>query len=108
MKAWFDTLQTYATIGLAVMLLAVAGYAVLQDRWLDDARRERDEAVQQRDAGMTAIEELERNSADRSSRETQVRTAREAIISAPEEDDAPISPVLLQGLRAADQIGGLE
>ena len=105
---WFDALKMYATAGLAVMLLAVTSYAILQDRWLDDAVRERNAAVQQLHAAERVLIVLADQHADELARKTTATEARDAIRSMDVTNEPPVGESLRRALQAADQIGGIK
>lgn len=105
--ALLSKLRTYSTVGLVLLLVAVAGYAVLQDR-AHDARRERDEAVKQRQAAERAIIVLADERAQADERKTVAREARDGILSLPVENEPPVAESLHMGLQAADRLGGIE
>lgn len=98
-------LTIYALVGAA--LVGLAGFAWFQTGRLADMRLERDAAVAALESAQRAIDELavERAAADR--RASIAQSAREAILTAPSEDDGEVAPVLARALRAADDIGGL-
>ncbi|KQX40380.1 hypothetical protein ASD04_07050 [Devosia sp. Root436] len=95
-----------AFVATVVILLAASTWWLPGQ--LHDARAERDAAFDQRDAAFRAIDELaaERAAADR--RNAIVQERRESIIAAPDTEDGDVAPVLWDGLRAADEIGGVE
>jgi hypothetical protein len=103
-----DKLQSLSTAGLAVLLLAVASYAVLQDRWLDDAVRDRNAAITQLHAAERALIVLADQHADELARKTTATEAREAIRSLDVSNEPPVGESLRRVLQAADQIGGMK
>lgn len=102
-------LQGWMTSGLVLLLIAVAGYAMVQDRALDDARRQRDEAVRARQAAERAIVVLADNYQQKLERQEVLSTAREDIKQMPAADrEVPLSEIWRRSFRAADEIGGLK
>jgi hypothetical protein len=106
--ALLGKLRTYSTLGLVLLLVAVAGYAMLTDRALDDTRRERDEAVRQRQAAERAIIVLSDLAAHTAETKTLAGEVRDEISRVSEGNDRPISETLRAGLRGADRIGRLK
>lgn len=103
-----DRLQTWVTVGLVIWGVAIAGYAIVQDRQLDIARRERDTAVTQRHAAERALIVLADQHADELARKTTATTAREAILSLDVSNEPPVGESLRRALEAADMIGGMK
>lgn len=101
-------LQGWMTSGLVLLLIAVAGYAMIQDRALDDARRQRDEAVRARQAAERAIVVLADQASENARIAEEQSKGRESIVAAPASEDGPVAPVLQRGLDAADRIGGIQ
>ena len=73
-----------------------------------EARAQRDAAFDQHDAAFRAIDELALERARADLRYKLVLSARESILAAPAADDGEVAPVLWTGLRAADEIGGIQ
>jgi len=90
----------------ALIALSLGGIIAIQHRLLADTRDELTMTKRELVTLRTAVIELERDAARTAERETASRLTREAIIAAPATDNAEIAPVLLQGLRGADLIGG--
>jgi len=104
----FSKIQSWMTSGLVLLLVAVSGYAMIQDRALDDARRQRDDAVRARQAAERAIVVLADQAAENARIAGEKADGRESIVAAPASEDGPVAPVLQRGLDAADRIGGLK
>lgn len=91
-----------------MVLLGLGGIIAIQGKILGDTRDQLDDARRELVTVKRTVVELERDAERTAARETARRTAREAIVSGPATDDGEISPLLLQGLRGADLIGGHE
>ena len=101
------TLRLSLYMAVAIVMAALAGFSWLQIHRVESMRLERDQAVAELSAAQRTISAMaaERAAADR--RQAIVGSAREAIVSAPDTDDGPVSPVLARALAAADDIGGV-
>lgn len=89
---------------IAMLAVLIVSWAVITiDRaWSDIARLEQQLGDTKR---MLDVVTAERAAAELRAR--RASTAREAILSAPDADNAPVAPVLRRALEAADEIGGL-
>lgn len=103
-----DKIQAWATAGLVVWGVLVAGYALLQDRWLDDMRRERDAAILQRHAAERAIIVLADQHAEELARKTASTAAREDILAMDVSNEPPIAESVQAALQAAEAMRGMK
>jgi hypothetical protein len=102
------SIRSWAEITGGFIMLALCGMVWAYSSLFGSLATQLQETVEELGGVRRANVELERDRAAAAVRETTVRTEREAIISAPVTDDAPASSVLLQGLRGADKIGGVQ
>ena len=105
--ALLNKAQRWLTGGIVLLLVAVSFYAVLQDRALDDMRRDRDAAVRQRQAAERTMVVMADQHAAALLRTEIHGENRAAILAAPAEEDGPVSPILMKAMRGADRIGGI-
>lgn len=104
----FDRLQAWMTSGLLLLVIAVGFYAMVQDRALDDARRQRDEAVRARQASERALVVLADQASENARIADEKARGRASIVASPASEDGPVASVLQRGFDAADRIGGLK
>ena len=102
------SLRSFIITIATLILLGMGGVIAIQSKILGDTREQLEDAWRELVRVKQTVVELERDAARTAERETARRTAREAIVSAPSTNDGAISPLLLQGLRGADLIGGHE
>lgn len=102
------TIRTWAEITGGIIVLALCGMVWAYASLTDSLSTQLEETTEELGGVRRTNVELVRDAQATSLRETTSRSAREGIIAAPEGDNGAAAPVLLQGLRGADAIGGLE
>jgi hypothetical protein len=102
-------IQTGLVGGLMLLVAAMAFYILLQDRSIDDLRRQRDAAVDARRAAERTIIVMADQAAQQRQRNEIRQDAREDIVKMPEADrKQPLSDIWRRAFRAADEIGGVK
>ncbi|WP_417582942.1 hypothetical protein [Pelagibacterium sp.] len=87
---------------LAVFLIIGGG-----GMYVRDLQHDLQETRQALDDAHDAIDALAAERAAADARAQRLANAREEILTAPADEDGPVSPVLERALRAADKIGGI-
>lgn len=103
-----DTLRTGVMFGLVTLVVAIAGYAIVQDRHLDRITQERDTAITQRHAAERALIVLADQHAEEIAQKTTATAAREGIRALDVSNEPPVGESLRRALEAADMIGGVK